>query len=395
MSSNQSNSTDCLKFDEKQITVTVAVRAAIGSLAFVGCLLVILSMVWFKIHKKYVYRLMMYFMVANLLQSTAQVLGVIPIDYDYDEEIASVREGWETACAAFGFINEVSMWMSNCMIVWIVFYLQSSVQRITNGYRFRIQYYQHVNISQSKGWEMCRLLLVFLLPVALNWIPFIWNMYGISGLFCWIKLAPNDNCSDRHLSTILMFALSYGPLLFLLFYSFCSLFVIIAILLWSIKTYRNLIFIKRILKIAASRTATLVVILLVYSSLFAVTIANHLYSIVYPNDHPVYPLWLASAIASPGQILLIFPIAVAWKTLGELRHDPKHDYEVNENTHTRTPATFNSSTHSEVSVQGQQVSAVSAGSYASYIVEPELDDIVQPLVIEGEASCETSYEEVR
>lgn len=359
------NSTDCFKFDRREITAAIGAKAAVGSLAFVSCLLVIFSIVWFKAYKRFGYRLILYLMIANLLLSISHVLGVIPIDYDYDEQIASVREGWETACAVFGFLNEFSMWMANCMIVWIVFYLQSSVQRFISLYR--VQYYQPLNsISQSKRfgiWEICRVLIAcFIMPIILNWIPFIWNMYGFSGLSCWIKLVSNDDCSDRYLSAILMFTISYGPLLLLLFYSFCALFVMIAILQWSFERYQNLLKIK-VLKITARKMATLVVILLVYSSLFAVTIVNHLYSVIYPTDYPVYPLWLASALASPGQILLILPIAYVWKTF---ESDQGHRH--------------------------QQASAESAASYASYVVEPELDDIEEPLVIEGEASCETSYE---
>ena len=388
MSLNHSNSTDCFKFDKKQIIAALVAKATIGSLAFVGCLLVILSVVWFKGHKRFVYRLTVYFMTANLLQSFAQVFGVISVDYDYEEEIATVREGWETACVAFGFIDQVSMWMSNCAIIWIVLYLLSSIYRL-----FHVQY-QRLNI-QNKGfgiWEVCGLFSIILIPVALNWIPFLWNMYGFAGLFCWIKQVSENDCSDRQLSTKLMFTLSYGPLLFLLLCGFLSLFILNAILLWSVymKAYdddHSPLIVKKVLQPARRVTAIVVLILIVYSFQFAITVANRLYSITHPNDYPVYPLWLVHAVVSPSQLLIFLFVAFAlhiWKTFTEFRQ--KHKEQRNEKSL--------SSTHADSIVRygtDQGSNAGTCQSTASFIVPPELDDIEEQLVIRGEASCETSY----
>ena len=377
MSSNSSNTTNCFKFDDREVVSAFAAKATVGSLAFLGCLLVILSIVGFKGHKRFTFRLVVYFMIADLLQSFAQVFEVASVSYDPDRDIAYVRKGWETACVTFGFMDQTSMWMSNCVIVWIMLYLLSKVY-----YLLCVRYYRHannpaVNVDEpnhNRTSSICRnqklkeafgILLVIVIPFTFNWVPLLWNMYGFSGLFCWIKEVSNNDCSDRRLSTILMFSMSYGPLLLLVFCSFLCFLVVTSLLcvaLYSTNANKNIDDqfkrrLKRRLTIARREVMIVLAFPLVYCTLFAVVVANRLYSLTHPVSHPVYPLWVAHVIASPGR-LLVSPIAFlchpyVWKTL--LRHR-----------------------------RGNGESSDASGVYT---VPPELDDIEQPLVIKGERQC--------
>ena len=366
MSQNHSNTTNCFKFDKKEVVSAFVAKATVGSLAFVGCALVILSIVRFRGHKKFMYRLVIYFMTADLLQSFAQVFEVASVSYNQDQKIAHVRKGWEVACVAFGFMDQVSMWMSNCVIIWIMLYLLSTVchlVRVQNHDDFATsdENVSNVGCNRSRLKEVCGILLVLVTPFTFNWVPFLWSMYGFSGLFCWIKEVSNNDCNDRRLSTILMFTMSYGPLLLLVFCGFLCFLTVITLLcisLYSIELDKQLDDqvkerVKKRLKNARMEMAIILAFPLVYCSLFAVIVANRLYSVTHPNNHPVYPLWVAHVIASPGR-LLVSPIAFlchpyVWKTL--LRQRRYGDY---------------------------------SDSSPAYTVPPELDDIETPLVIHGE-----------
>lgn len=321
------------------------------------------------------FRLVLYFMSADLLQSIAQVFEVASVNYDAEKETAYVRKGWRTACVAFGFMDQVSMWMSNCIIVWIMLYLLSKVY-----YLLRVQYLHREAQSEAaaprdnrqSSVSICRkvkeavgILLVIVIPFTFNWVPFRWQMYGFSGLFCWIKvLVSNDNCDDRRLSTILMFSMSYGPLLLLMFCSFlCFLAVtsLLCITLYSVEATKELDDqvkqrLKERLKNAKREVTIVLAFPLLYCTLFCIVVANRLYSLTHPDNHPVYPLWVAHVIASPGR-LLVSPIAFlchpyVWKTLFRLKRNDLDSLE----------------------------------SSGVYTVPPELDDIDEPLVIHADRS---------
>ena len=54
-------------------------------------------------------------------------------------------------------------------------------------------------------------------------------MYGISGLWCWIK-ESRGYCEDYELGLTLIFTLFYGPLIIIITFSFVSLMAITSIL---------------------------------------------------------------------------------------------------------------------------------------------------------------------
>ena len=315
------------------------------------------------------YRLVIYFMLADLLQSVAQVFEVASVSYDHEQEIAYVRGGWETACVMFGFMDQVSMWMSNCVILWIMFYLLATVYRLL-CFRYR----DSITMDSGNASRLCGhkvkevfgIFLVIVIPFTFNWVPFIWRMYGFSGLFCWIKEVSNNDCNDRRLSAILMFTMSYGPLLLLVFCGFLCFLIVTTLICCSLHSLEaneqleNQVKerLKRRFKRARLEVTIILVFPLVYCSLFAIVVANRLYSITHSSSHPVYPLWVAHVIASPGR-LLVSPIAFlchpyVWKTLLRRKHNV--DYE---------------------------------SSSAAYVVPPELDDIDEPLVIRSKMSYES------
>ena len=90
-------------------------------------------------------------------------------------------------------------------------------------------------------WQINRLLLevifiivIFVIPLLFNWIPFINNTFGQSGPWCWIR-SQNENCTDSDdmgvvLSLTLWYATVY-PLLAILSFAY----VIVLVSIWCQK----------------------------------------------------------------------------------------------------------------------------------------------------------------
>ena len=348
------NNESCHRFDDKQVTVAVASRVAMSSIAFVACAVVIVVIAAFRGYRRFMYRLMSYFMIVDLLTSLAELFEAASVSYNSNLGAPSVRDGWGDACVAFAFMDQVLMWMSNCVIVWIVLYLMSLVYDL---YRFDKQESENNTTSGFTKSRLCikegiGIALIIAVPFTFNWVPFLWNMYGLSGLSCWMKEVSNpDDCSSRHLSAILMFSMCYGPLLFLIFCGFLSFIVLTILLCIGSHSTRMSDEAKERFRVARKEIAFVLAFPLLYYSLFSIAVIDRLYSIRHHNSAPFYPLWIAHVIATPSR-LLVSPIAFlchpyVWKTLlcSKRRRTESHT------------------------------------SY--HVVPPEMDDIHTPLVIRG------------
>ena len=167
----------CHRFDDEQVTIAVASRVTMSSLAFVACAVVIAVITAFKGYRRFMYRLMSYFMTIDLLTSLAELFEAASVSYSSKLGAPSIRDGWGDACVAFAFMDQVFMWMSNCVILWIVLYLMSLVYDL---YRFDKQGSEnHVTTRFTKS-RLCKegigITLVITVPFTFNWVPFLWNM---------------------------------------------------------------------------------------------------------------------------------------------------------------------------------------------------------------------------
>lgn len=115
---------------------------------------------------------------------------------------------------AVGFLFQVSMLLEKSVICWIVLYLVLVLVLKCNA-----------NAITWKR-EVCGLIVVMTLPFSFNWIPFINNMYGLSGLFCWIKLSENSNHHYESVGLTLMSVLFYSPSFVVCLFTFISLVAI-------------------------------------------------------------------------------------------------------------------------------------------------------------------------
>ena len=310
--SNDMSNESCYKFSNAQFDLVLHMKLSMDSLGILVCLIVLSLIVLSKAYKRLVFRLVLYFIVADIFQAITHIIELTPIEHMNGEVV--VKEGAETLCAVYGFLDQIALWMGNVAIVWIMLYLLWIVNQLRC-----VQKGAHPNKNKiSTKTELIGLFFLLVFPLTFNWIPFVWNMYGISGLWCWIK-ESRDYCHDYELGLTLIFSMYYGPLIIIITFTFVSLMAITAILCKGAlnksgvarKTYTR----------GVKNTLLIAIYPLVYNVICLLAIANRIYSAINGSNggEPYVPLWIAQTLAEPARVL-IPPIAFllhpnSWKTM--------------------------------------------------------------------------------
>ena len=295
-----SSNTSCHRFTKENVVAIQSSKLVIASVGAVASIVVILLIVLTKSYKRFVFRLVIYFMSVNLFQSFADILKVIPVHHDGD--IVAVRKGWESVCAVFGFMDQIAMCANDVIIIWIMLYLLKltwHIYRVQTG-RALVVY----KIDDEARWcgsvsklEIFGVFLTVFLPVAYSWIPFLRNMYGLSGLWCWIK-PTRHTCDDFSLGLIFMFTVHFGPFLVLVLFVYIGLFTIVLFLCKGAFEMRGLA--RRQYQRGTKEMIIVLLISCVYALLLALLIAHRIYSTVTVTQRKdsLYGLWLMYTIVA-------------------------------------------------------------------------------------------------
>lgn len=185
-------------FTEQQLATNTAISAVLQSTATLSCLCVIVFILCTRLYQKFSYRLIIYLMLADALFSLTAMLQRAPITYIDDQGVA-VKVGWEGACSALAYIYQMMESAKLTIITWIVLYL------------FVIAVWK-IQLNSPRH-EVVGLVITLAVPLFKDWLPFCWNMYGLTGMWCWIRIV-DDNCHPQYgLAIGLMFAVEYVPVL--------------------------------------------------------------------------------------------------------------------------------------------------------------------------------------
>ena len=312
----------CFNFTHGLVKTVLISKLTLASLGVVACTLVIFLILVSKGYKLFVYRLVIYFMSITFFQALIFIAEVVPVHQVHS--IVKVRKGWDPLCTMFGFLDQIALWMGILAILWITFYLLKIIWNLHKVQNRDMQQLPEENDQRPKHQafskhELLGLVVVLVFPLTFNWIPFVSGMYGISGLWCWIKLTK-DNCrQDFTVGLTLQFSLFYGPLMVVIFFCFIGILVIVVFLCkgslnkWGLarRQYQR-------------GTREMMIVLLcpfLYNLLCFLLLANRIYSAISTkhDDAISYPLWIAHAIGDPCRVLLP-PLAVLlhpnlWKNL--------------------------------------------------------------------------------
>ena len=272
-------------------------KISVSGAAIVACIAAILLILVLKQYSKFVYRLVLYLMVAALLQGVTTILEVLPVSNVNGE--VKVIQSRADSCAAFAFLNQVTTWMEYLIVWWILSYLL--VLTLLN---YKASTLKH---------EICGLIIVTVVPLAINWIPFIGHKYGLSGLWCWIKVvsyySPQKRCEVSTVSIVYMVVFLYGPLMLLILFGFVAFLVIIGVLCKLHRKTRgaNSSFMTSLSTQGIQEALPLLAYPLIYNIIFSIIVVNRVYDALLANEQKGYyfPLWVAHAVADPAQSLFL------------------------------------------------------------------------------------------
>ena len=289
-------------FDIKVILGSFGILLSLFALGLIGLL---------KFYKKFVYRLVMYLMAINIMQALCMVIELIPVDVT-ENGCIMIRNGrgWSEVCKALGYLDAVTDWMIDFVIIWIILYMLKLSWQL-----HRLQSNQHTTsppnptlrkVSHIR--EIVGVILLVFSPFLFCWIPFVRNMYGISGLWCWIKTVSDEGCTNKNIqrfSLPLMMVMYYAPVIGMLIFVLISMVLIIILLQKSSKNLHGAV--HQRYQSSMKHIGFVLIYPLIYWLFCVLLLINRVYSSIYTyrRHHPYnYPLWIIDAVADPGLILI-------------------------------------------------------------------------------------------
>ena len=309
----------CYNFSKSTKDTAFVVQLSLATTGLLACLAVITLILLFKGYQRFIYRLVIYFMTAVGIHAFAHLVNGLPVDRD--QELVAIKKGWHAACKAFAVIDQTGNLTMTFAILWIILHLNVSLCRLRQlqkGIPLNdIQTGKPQTISRGEVLGIC---FTFLLPFAVNWIPFVWNMYGLTGTLCWIRLTRYQSCEDRRLSITLMLAMYYVPLLLTSFLAFTTMLLIIAVMC------QGSVQMMGIARLRYRQSMKEVCFVVIYPLLFIfliVVICGVIYSIIHRDHIPTYSFTITYVVAI-NLLIVVPPLAFllhpySWKNLVRYR----------------------------------------------------------------------------
>ena len=194
----------CFPYTSKEYQAVTILSASVAIVSALACILVTMGIIYFKKYLFFTQRLILYLCVAASLNATAEILRLHSVFFD-------VESGWQRRlCMASGCFEQVSAWWQLLAVSCIT--LSVFVKVLCNRNPEKV--------------EILFPILIFILPLTINWIPFINSTYGRAGAWCWIRNVDSE-CKPIPFGQFLRFALWFVPLYIILFFLLVSYFLIL------------------------------------------------------------------------------------------------------------------------------------------------------------------------
>lgn len=276
---NSTNNTVCSEFDTMPYVIVALISSGTALISVFACTGVILLVVLFKKYYFFTQRMILYLSIAALLNSIAIALRLQRVAYFFDNE-----ESLLGLCIFTGFVDQTTAWSEVIAISCITFNLLLKA----------------VFHKPTEKLEIAYFILIFILPVLFNWIPFIDMAYGKAGAWCWIR-SRNRECETIPLGYYARFALWYVPA-----YVVLVLMVFIYIfILYKVRKQRHLWEgrydpeTKRRKELEQKEVQPLLWYPLIFLILNIFPLINRIYDST--GKSPILALWILHAIFSPLQ----------------------------------------------------------------------------------------------
>lgn len=284
---------DCGHLNGTMYTIAGIVHSCSATISFFASLIVIFMIILFKKVQFFTHRLILYLSLAAMLYSVATASSKTDY-YTLNRQL----------CKWIAFATQYSQW---CLLMAVCVMTGDVLVRMA-----RAEKVEHPNRTSSYL-ELFYIVLIFVVPASFNWLPLLWNLYGISGDWCWVKdTVLNGRHCELHYKRglALQFGLWYGPL-FLVCCLIIISYVIIYLLLKYQRRHMNTYDPGRIQLIREIRKEIYCIVWypVVFMVINIFPLADRIYMIF--NEEPLYVLLLLHALISPlqgGLVCLMYGI---------------------------------------------------------------------------------------
>ena len=177
-----------LSDDEKSLLLWIHGGTAL--ISFTMCAVAASAVFVLRLYKYFSYRLAEYQVLSSLFFSLAQISSLSLLGYNDSMY-------YQISCKVEAFVTFYAVWVKLLFDLCLSFHF----------------FCLTVCLQNFENLEVFYVLFSTLFPVLFSWIPFINDLYGLVGAWCWIKQWKND-CPPHHdlQGTIEQLTLWYGPL---------------------------------------------------------------------------------------------------------------------------------------------------------------------------------------
>ena len=173
--------------DQKTLLLVLSVGGMVASLV---CLLSLALVVKFKLYKHFCHRLASYQVLSSLFFGVLLSVELVFTNYHKNQEV------YEPLCKAVGFLFEYAVWLKLLFMMWLTLHL----------FCFTVCH------RSTENKELLIFVCLALLPFLFIWVPFINELYGLAGSWCWIKSRSGTCGGDRLVRGLIeQYALVYVP----------------------------------------------------------------------------------------------------------------------------------------------------------------------------------------
>ena len=303
MSSNNS-SLDCfLIYDNLQYNIVVGLRSSLSLISCVFLVMMCFIIIIFQKYNFFTQRLILYLVIASFCYSLSAVLNVTGT-IAYKDDTALIY------CKILGFFEQITSWWQIIATACILFsvFIQSVFEKPTN--RLEVFY----------------VILIFVTPVMFSWIPFIWNLYGPSGEYCWITTLSLDDCSTVISGVIVGYSIYAVPFFIVCVALLIMLIVALVFVRRKQKSWKGKYDPKSVLiqKLIEKEIKPLIFYPMIYLIINVIPLARQIYELYHHDNVIYYVLTILSTIIFSFQglfIALVFIVdpetrmALNWRTI--------------------------------------------------------------------------------
>ena len=211
------HSTECQYMTVGEAKNLIIINYVLATLATAACLFNIVLILVLRAYRRYMHRLTLYLAICSVLFAVSYILQVVPVDTERsDDKLVTLKDGWKETCVAIGFIV-LYVGISNAIAVfWISFYV----------FMFAV-----FNVQlQKRKYEIAGIVVTVFLPSLFSFVPFIHNMYGLTGTWCWVKDSCNNSTTGPELGVVFQVGLFLGPGAILCILSLLSIAAVVVLL---------------------------------------------------------------------------------------------------------------------------------------------------------------------